>query len=179
MFRKFLKEGRAGDNAGLLLRSLKREDVERGQVIVKPGTVKAYTKFQCKVVVLSAEEGGRSKEFRAVIVLSSLRTTDVTGAITLLQNADGTPRPMVLPGDMDVDMEVQMHQAYRDWLRFAIRRCTYRRCWHITKSLLTNTQHAKYLNTRGYTRYSFGNLFMNNQRCRYHPSLLRCRCSIH
>ena len=124
MFRKFLKEGRAGDNAGLLLRGLKREDVERGQVIVKPGTVKAYTKFQCKVVVLSAEEGGRSKEFKSGYRPQFyFRTTDVTGAITLLPNSDGTPRPMVLPGDMDVDMEVELIKpiAIEEELRFAIR----------------------------------------------------------
>jgi elongation factor Tu len=119
MFRKFLKEGQAGDNAGLLLRGLKREDVERGQVIVKPGTVKSYTNFECKVVVLSADEGGRSKEFKSGYRPQFyFRTTDVTGAISLLGD-----RQMVLPGDMDVDLSVELIKpiAIEEELRFAIR----------------------------------------------------------
>ena len=119
MFRKILDEGQAGDNAGLLLRGLKREEIERGQVIVKPGSVSSHTKFHCKTVILGEDEGGRKKPFKTGYRPQFyFRTTDVTGAITLLGD-----RKMVLPGDMDVDMEVELIKsvAIEDELRFAIR----------------------------------------------------------
>ena len=120
MFRKILDEGQAGDNAGILLRGTKRDDVERGQVICKKGSVSAHTKFQCKTVILSKEEGGRSKEFKAGYRPQFyFRTTDVTGRIDFVD----PERKMVLPGDMDVDFEVTLIKpvAIETDLRFAIR----------------------------------------------------------
>ena len=106
MFRKILDEGQAGDNAGLLLRGVKRTDIERGQVIVKPGSVSSHTQFECKTVILSEDEGGRKKPFKTGYRPQFyFRTTDVTGSITLLGD-----RKMVLPGDMDVDMKVELRQ---------------------------------------------------------------------
>ena len=119
MFRKILDEGQAGDNAGLLLRGVKRTDIERGQVIVKPGSVSSHTQFECKTVILSEDEGGRKKPFKTGYRPQFyFRTTDVTGSITLLGD-----RKMVLPGDMDVDMKVELIKsvAIEDELRFAIR----------------------------------------------------------
>ena len=120
MFRKILDEGQAGDNAGLLLRGTKREEVERGQVICKQDTVNAHHKFECKTVILSEEEGGRKKPFKGGYRPQFyFRTTDVTGEIQLV----GSERKMVLPGDMDVDLEVTLIKpvAIENELRFAIR----------------------------------------------------------
>ena len=120
MFRKILDEGQAGDNAGILLRGIKRDDVERGQVLCKKGTVSAHTKFQCKTVILSEDEGGRKKPFKGGYRPQFyFRTTDVTGEIQMV-DAD---RKMVLPGDMDVDLEVTLIKpvAIEADLRFAIR----------------------------------------------------------
>ncbi|MEC7987462.1 MAG: elongation factor Tu [Myxococcota bacterium] len=119
MFRKILDRGQAGDNAGLLLRGIKREQIERGQVICKPGSVQAHTKFMCKTVILSEEEGGRKKSFKTGYRPQFyFRTTDVTGTISLTGD-----RKLVLPGDMDVDMEVELIKpiAIEKDLKFAIR----------------------------------------------------------
>jgi elongation factor Tu len=119
MFRKILDSGQAGDNAGLLLRGVKREDIERGQVICKPGSVAAHTKFICKTVILSEEEGGRKKGFKTGYRPQFyFRTTDVTGTITL-----PAEKKMVLPGDTNVDMEVELIKpiAIEEELKFAIR----------------------------------------------------------
>jgi elongation factor Tu len=119
MFRQILDEGMAGDNAGLLLRGIARTDIERGQVIVKPGTISAHTQFECKIVVLSEEEGGRKKPFKTGYRPQFyFRTTDVTGEIVLLGE-----RKMVLPGDMDVDLQVNLIKeiAIEEGLKFAIR----------------------------------------------------------
>jgi len=116
MFRKSLEQGEAGDNAGLLLRGVERKDVERGQVISKPGSIKPFTKFQGQVYVLKAEEGGRSKPFfDGYRPQFYFRTTDVTGVIKL-------DVEMVMPGD-NVDMRVELITpiAIEEGLRFAIR----------------------------------------------------------
>jgi elongation factor Tu len=118
MFRKLLDQGQAGDNVGLLIRGVKREDVERGQVVVKPGTTTPHTEFEGSVYILSKEEGGRHKPF-----LSNyrpqfyFRTTDVTGVVTLPEGTD-----IVMPGD-NVDISVKLIQpvAMDEGLRFAIR----------------------------------------------------------
>jgi elongation factor Tu len=118
MFRKILDEGMAGDNAGLLLRGTKREDVERGQVLCKPKSITPHTKFNCSAYILKKEEGGRHKPFfNGYRPQFYFRTTDVTGNITL---AEGTK--MVMPGDQ-VDMEVELITpiAVEEQLRFAIR----------------------------------------------------------
>jgi elongation factor Tu len=118
MFRKLLDEGQAGDNVGVLLRGTKREEVERGQVLCKPGTITPHTKFECEVYVLSKEEGGRHtpffKNYRPQFYF---RTTDVTGAVSL---PDGTE--MVMPGD-NVKMTVELISpiAMEEGVRFAIR----------------------------------------------------------
>src|SRR4029078_151363 len=105
MFRKELSEGQAGDNAGLLLRGLKKEDIERGMVLAKPGTINPHAKFKCNVVVLSKEEGGRhSPFFNGYRPQFYFRTTDVTGVVTLPQG-----REMVMPGD-NTDMSVELIQ---------------------------------------------------------------------
>jgi elongation factor Tu len=119
MFRKILDTGMAGDNAGFLLRGFKREEIERGQVICKPGSVQAHTCFECKTVILGEDEGGRKKPFKTGYRPQFyFRTTDVTGEIKLLGD-----RKMVLPGDMDVDLEVTLIKriAIEQELRFAIR----------------------------------------------------------
>ena len=118
MFRKLLDEGRAGENCGVLLRGTKREDVQRGQVLAKPGTIKPHTKFDAEVYVLSKEEGGRHTPFlNGYRPQFYFRTTDVTGAIKL---QDGVA--MVMPGD-NVEMSVELiHPIAMDpGLRFAIR----------------------------------------------------------
>ncbi len=118
MFRKLLDQGEAGDNAGILLRGTKREDVQRGQVLAKPGSVKAHTKFECEVYILSKEEGGRHTPFfNNYRPQFYFRTTDVTGACML---PDGVE--MVMPGD-NVKMSVELIQpiAMSEGLRFAIR----------------------------------------------------------
>ncbi|KAG6700257.1 hypothetical protein I3842_08G103200 [Carya illinoinensis] len=95
MFKKILDQGQAGDNVGLLLRGLKREDIERGQVIAKPGTVKTYTKFEAEIYVLTKDEGGRHTAFFSNYMPQFyLRTTDITGKVELPENVK-----MVMPGD--------------------------------------------------------------------------------
>ena len=118
MFRKLLDQGQAGDNAGLLLRGLKRDDVQRGQVLAKPGTIKPHTQFDAEVYVLSKDEGGRHTPFfNNYRPQFYFRTTDVTGAIKLPEGVE-----MVMPGD-NVKMSVTLiHPIAMDaGLRFAIR----------------------------------------------------------
>jgi len=118
MFRKLLDEGRAGENVGVLLRGTKREDVERGQVLAKPGSVKPHTKFEAEIYVLSKEEGGRHTPFfKGYRPQFYFRTTDVTGACELPAGVE-----MVMPGD-NVQMVVTLIApiAMEDGLRFAIR----------------------------------------------------------
>ena len=118
MFRKLLDEGQAGDNVGLLLRGTKREDVERGQVCCKPGSVNPHTKFECEVYVLSKDEGGRHTPFfNNYRPQFYFRTTDVTGACDLPEGVE-----MVMPGD-NVKMTVSLINpiAMEEGLRFAIR----------------------------------------------------------
>ena len=118
MFRKLLDEGRAGDNVGILVRGLKREDVERGQCLIKPGTVKPHSKFKCEVYILTKEEGGRHTPiFKGYRPQFYFRTTDVTGAITL---SDGVE--MIMPGDnTSFEAELITPIAMEKGLRFAIR----------------------------------------------------------
>ena len=118
MFRKFLDEGRAGENCGILLRRTKREEVQRGQVLAKPGSVKPHTKFQSEIYVLSKDEGGRHTPFfKGYRPQFYFRTTDVTGACELPEGTE-----MVMPGD-NVQMTVELIHpiAMEDGLRFAIR----------------------------------------------------------
>src|SRR5919106_5899172 len=118
MFRKLLDEGIAGDNIGALLRGLKREDVERGQVLAKPGSITPHTKFKAQVYVLTKEEGGRHTPFfKGYKPQFYFRTTDVTGAVQLPANVE-----MVMPGD-HITMEVELITpiAMEKELRFAIR----------------------------------------------------------
>ena len=118
MFRKLLDEGRAGENCGVLLRGTKREDVQRGQVLAKPGTIKPHTKFDAEVYVLSKEEGVRHTQFlNGYRPQFYFRTTEVTGAIQLQEGVE-----MVMPGD-NVEMSVELiHPIAMDpGLRFAIR----------------------------------------------------------
>ena len=118
MFRKLLDEGRAGDNVGILLRGTKREDIERGQVLAKPGSITPHTKFEAEVYVLSKEEGGRHTPFfKGYRPQFYFRTTDVTGACEL---PDGVE--MVMPGDnIKMNVELIAPIAMEDGLRFAIR----------------------------------------------------------
>ncbi len=118
MFRKLLDDGQAGDNVGLLLRGTKREDVERGQVIVKPGSITPHTNFSANVYILSKDEGGRHTPFfNNYRPQFYFRTTDVTGVVTL---PDGTE--MVMPGDTtEMDVELIQPIAMEEGLRFAIR----------------------------------------------------------
>jgi elongation factor Tu len=118
MFRKLLDEGRAGDNVGILLRGTKRDDIERGQVLAKPGSITPHTKFEAEVYVLSKEEGGRHTPFfKGYRPQFYFRTTDVTGACEL---PDGVE--MVMPGD-NIKMSVELIApiAMEEGLRFAIR----------------------------------------------------------
>jgi len=118
MFRKLLDEGQAGDNVGVLLRGTKREDVERGQVLAKPGTITPHTKFEAEVYVLSKEEGGRHTPFfKGYRPQFYFRTTDVTGAVELPEGVE-----MVMPGD-NIRMNVALIApiAMEEGLRFAIR----------------------------------------------------------
>ncbi|MDP2725100.1 MAG: EF-Tu/IF-2/RF-3 family GTPase, partial [Syntrophales bacterium] len=118
MFRKILEEGRAGDDVGLLLRGIKREEVERGQVIAKPGSITPHTKFQATVYVLTKEEGGRHTPFfNGYRPQFYFRTTDVTGVATLPEGVE-----MVMPGDnVNLDIELITPIAMEEQLRFAIR----------------------------------------------------------
>jgi len=118
MFRKLLDQGQAGDNVGVLLRGTKREEVERGQVLCKPGSIKPHTKFECEVYVLTKEEGGRHTPFfKGYRPQFYFRTTDVTGNVTLPEGVE-----MVMPGD-NIKMEVELISpiAMEEGLRFAIR----------------------------------------------------------
>jgi elongation factor Tu len=118
MFRKLLDEGRAGDNVGLLLRGIKREEVERGQVVVKPGSITPHTDFEAQVYILSKDEGGRHTPFfNNYRPQFYFRTTDVTGVVTLPSGTE-----MVMPGD-NTEMTVTLIQpiAMEEGLRFAIR----------------------------------------------------------
>ncbi len=118
MFRKLLDQGQAGDNAGLLLRGVKREDVERGQVVVKPGSITPHTGFDANVYILSKDEGGRHTPFfNNYRPQFYFRTTDVTGVVTLPEGTE-----MVMPGD-NTEMSVELIQpiAMEEGLRFAIR----------------------------------------------------------
>jgi elongation factor Tu len=118
MFRKLLDEGRAGDNVGCLLRGLKREDIERGQVLAKPGSITPHKKFKAEVYVLTKEEGGRHTPFFTKYRPQFyFRTTDVTGTVTLPEGVE-----MVMPGD-NTTMDVELHTpvAMEKGLRFAIR----------------------------------------------------------
>ena len=118
MFRKLLDQGRAGENVGVLLRGTKREDVERGQVLCAPGSIKPHTKFEAQVYVLSKEEGGRHTPFfKGYRPQFYVRTTDVTGEVTL---PDGVE--MVMPGDdIAVTVELISPVAMEDGMKFAIR----------------------------------------------------------
>src|SRR5271157_990486 len=118
MFRKLLDQGQAGDNVGLLLRGIKREDVERGQVVVKPGTTTPHTEFEGQVYILSKDEGGRHTPFfNNYRPQFYFRTTDVTGVVTLPEGTE-----MVMPGD-NTNMSISLIQpiAMEDGLKFAIR----------------------------------------------------------
>src|SRR5690348_15568351 len=118
MFRKLLDQGQAGDNAGLLLRGTKREDVERGQVLCKPGSITPHTKFEAEVYCLSKEEGGRHTPFfKGYRPQFYFRTTDITGAVELPAVVE-----MVMPGD-NIKMVVSLIHpiAMEEGLRFAIR----------------------------------------------------------
>ena len=118
MFRKLLDQGQAGDNVGVLLRGTKREEVERGQVLAKPGSITPHTKFKAEVYVLSKEEGGRHTPFFANYRPQFyFRTTDVTGAVTLEEGVE-----MVMPGEnVTITVELIAPIAMEDGLRFAIR----------------------------------------------------------
>jgi elongation factor Tu len=118
MFRKVLDEGRAGDNIGVLLRGIKREEVERGQVVAKPGSITPHTKFKAEAYILTKEEGGRHTPFfNGYRPQFYFRTTDVTGVVTLPEGVE-----MVMPGD-NVSLEVNLITsiAMEKELRFAIR----------------------------------------------------------
>jgi elongation factor Tu len=118
MFRKLLDQGQAGDNIGCLLRGYKKEDVERGQVLAKPGSITPHTKFKAEVYVLSKDEGGRHTPFfKGYRPQFYFRTTDVTGDITLPAGVD-----MVMPGDnISVEVALITPIAMEKTMRFAIR----------------------------------------------------------
>jgi elongation factor Tu len=118
MFRKLLDQGQAGDNIGCLLRGTKKEDVERGQVLAKPGSITPHTEFVGQVYVLSKEEGGRHTPFfKGYRPQFYIRTTDVTGDITLPEGVE-----MVMPGDnVNISVKLISPVALEDKMRFAIR----------------------------------------------------------
>ncbi|HEY84223.1 MAG TPA: elongation factor Tu, partial [Chloroflexi bacterium] len=118
MFRKLLDQGQAGDNVGLLLRGLDRTDVERGQVIAKPGSIAPHTRFECQVYILKKDEGGRHTPFfKGYRPQFYIRTLDVTGAVTLQEGME-----MVLPGDnVEFAVELIMPVAMEVGGKFAIR----------------------------------------------------------
>ena len=123
MFQKTLDSGRAGDNVGVLLRGVEKDDIERGQVICKPGSIKPHTKFLAEVYVLSKEEGGRHTPFvKGYKPQFYFRTTDVTGSVLRLVAGDGKDADMCMPGD-NVKLEVELigPVAMEKGLRFAIR----------------------------------------------------------
>ena len=118
MFRKLLDEGRAGDNVGILLRGVDKDEVERGQVLAKPGSINPHTKFKCEVYILNKEEGGRHTPFfKGYRPQFYFRTTDVTGDITLPEGVE-----MVMPGDnVSFDVSLITPIAMEQHMRFAIR----------------------------------------------------------
>jgi elongation factor Tu len=118
MFRKLLDEGRAGDNVGILLRGTKREDVERGQVLAKPGSITPHTKFEAEIYVLTKEEGGRHTPFfKGYRPQFYFRTTDVTGMVILPEGVE-----MVMPGDnIKINVDLIAPIAMEEGLRFAVR----------------------------------------------------------
>ncbi|MBV9826423.1 MAG: elongation factor Tu, partial [Alphaproteobacteria bacterium] len=118
MFRKLLDEGRAGDNVGILLRGTKREEVERGQVLAKPGSITPHTNFVAEAYVLTKEEGGRHTPFfNNYRPQFYFRTTDVTGSVKLPEGTE-----MVMPGDnISMEVELLVPIAMDEGLRFAIR----------------------------------------------------------
>ena len=118
MFRKLLDEARAGDNVGVLLRGIKKTDVERGQVLAKPGSVKPHKKFKAEIYVLSKDEGGRHTPFFSNYRPQFyFRTTDVTGSVTLPAGVE-----MVMPGDnVSIEVELSCPVAMEKTMRFAIR----------------------------------------------------------
>ena len=118
MFRKSLDEGQAGDNVGILLRGIEKEDVERGQVLAKPGSITPHTEFEAEIYILTKEEGGRHTPFfTGYKPQFYVRTTDVTGEVTLPEGVE-----MVMPGD-NAKMKAKLIQpvAMEEGLRFAIR----------------------------------------------------------
>jgi elongation factor Tu len=123
MFNKTLNEGQAGDNVGLLLRGVEKTDLERGQVVAKPGSITPHTKFNAEVYVLTKEEGGRHTPFFAGYRPQFFfRTTDVTGAVTEILSREGKPVEMCLPGDnIGMVVEIISKIAMEEGLRFAIR----------------------------------------------------------
>ncbi len=123
MFQKTLDEGVAGDNVGILLRGVEKNELERGQVVCKPGSITPHTKFESEVYVLSKEEGGRHTPFfKGYRPQFYIRTTDVTGSILNLLSEDGSEAEMCMPGD-NIKMTVELHSpiAMEESLRFAIR----------------------------------------------------------
>ncbi len=118
MFRKLLDQGQAGDNIGALIRGIGREDVERGQVLCKPGSVTPHTKFKAEAYILTKEEGGRHTPFFTNYRPQFyFRTTDVTGVVSLPEGTE-----MVMPGDnVSVEVELIVPIAMEEGLRFAIR----------------------------------------------------------
>lgn len=123
MFRKQLEEGQAGDNAGLLLRGIKKEDIERGMVLAKPGSITPHTQFESEVYILKKEEGGRHTPFfPGYRPQFYVRTTDVTGTINAFTADDGSTAEMVMPGDR-IKMTVELINpiAIEQGMRFAIR----------------------------------------------------------
>ncbi|HOM77430.1 MAG TPA: elongation factor Tu [Anaerohalosphaeraceae bacterium] len=123
MFNKTLEEGQAGDNVGLLLRGIEKKDLERGQVIAKPGSITPHTKFNAEVYVLTKEEGGRHTPFfPGYRPQFFFRTTDVTGAIIEIKSREGKPVEMCMPGDnIEMTAEIISKIAMEEGLRFAIR----------------------------------------------------------
>jgi elongation factor Tu len=118
MFRKMLDQGQAGDNVGCLLRGVAKDEIERGQVIAKPGTITPHTKFEAEVYVLTKEEGGRHTPFfSGYRPQFYFRTTDVTGSLTLMGGAE-----MCMPGD-NITMAIELGKpiAMEQGLRFAVR----------------------------------------------------------
>jgi len=123
MFNKTLNDGQAGDNVGLLLRGVEKKDLERGQVVAKPGSITPHTKYHAEVYVLTKEEGGRHTPFFAGYKPQFyFRTTDVTGDVHGLMGADGNKAEMCMPGDnITMDVEIISPIAMEEGLRFAIR----------------------------------------------------------
>ena len=118
MFKKLLDEGQAGDNVGILLRGVERDDIERGQVLAKPGSITPHTEFECEVYVLKKDEGGRHTPFfKGYKPQFYFRTTDVTGEVHLPEGTE-----MVMPGDnISVTVKLLAPIAMDEGLRFAIR----------------------------------------------------------